>query len=136
SGELLLHDHIKGEVRFPLAEIDDFIILRSNKVPTYNFTVVMDDVDMKMTHVIRAEEHLNNTPKQILLMKALGYQEPSYAHVPLILAPDKSKLSKRHGAVAVSEYKKEGYLAEALVSALMRLGWSFGDQEIFSAAEL
>lgn len=136
QGELMIPDLIKGDVRIPLEEIDDFVILRSNNVPTYNFTVVVDDIDMQITHVIRGEEHLNNAPKQILLMKAMGLTPPLYAHVPLILAPDKTKLSKRHGAVAVSEFFKEGYLPEALTSTLMRLGWSHGDQEIFTSQEL
>jgi glutamyl-tRNA synthetase len=136
SGEIHIPDLIKGDVRVPLAEVDDFVILRSNNVPTYNFTVVVDDVDMRITHVIRAEEHLNNTPKQMLLMQAMELTPPRYAHVPLVLAADKTKLSKRHGVVAVTEFKREGYLPEAMVSTLMRLGWSHGDQEIFTGEEL
>jgi len=136
TGDVVIQDAIKGEVRVNVQELDDFIILRSNDTPIYNFTVVVDDVDMKITHVIRAEEHLNNTPRQVLLMEALGWTPPQYAHVPLVLAPDKTKLSKRHGAVAVSDYRKQGYLKEALVSYLVRLGWGKGDQELFTSDEL
>ncbi len=136
SGEVIIQDGIKGEVRFANQECDDFVILRSNNTPIYNLTVVVDDIDMKITDVIRAEEHLNNTPKQFLLMEALGFTPPRYAHVPLVLAPDKTKLSKRHGAVAVSQFCEEGYLPEAMVSYLSRLGWSHGDQETFTFDEL
>ena len=136
SGEVLINDGIKGPVRFANEECDDFVILRSNSTPMYNFTVVVDDIDMKITDVIRAEEHLNNTPKQFLLMEALGFTPPRYAHVPLILAPDKTKLSKRHGAVAVTQYRDEGYLAEAMLSYLARLGWGHGNQETFNYDEL
>jgi glutamyl-tRNA synthetase len=136
EGEVVIEDLIKGAVRVDVKEIDDFIILRTNNTPTYNFTVVVDDVDMKITHVIRAEEHLNNTPKQMLLIQALGLPVPRYGHLPLVLAPDKTKLSKRHGAVGVTEYRREGYLSEAMVNYLIRLGWSHGDQEIFSYTEL
>ncbi len=136
DGEVVIQDGIKGEVRFANKEMDDFVILRTNNAPIYNLTVVVDDIDMKITHVVRAEEHLNNTPKQFLLMKALGWTPPQYAHVPLVLAPDKTKLSKRHGAVAVSQYRDEGYLQEAMLSYLARLGWAHGDQELFTAEEL
>jgi len=136
SGEVLIQDFIKGEVKIDVKEIDDFVILRSNNTPIYNLTVVVDDIEMGITHVIRGEEHLNNTPKQILLMEASGYKRPLFAHLPLILAPDKSKLSKRHGAVGVSQYKKQGYLKEALINYLAKLGWGHGDQEIFSIEEL
>ena len=136
TGVTVVHDAIHGEVTFPNEEMDDFIILRTNNAPTYNFTVVVDDVDMKISHVIRGDDHLSNTPKQLLLIQALGEQPPIYAHIPMILAPDKSKLSKRHGAVAVSQYKSEGILPEAFVSYLMKLGWSHGDQEVFSREEL
>lgn len=136
SGEVLIKDGIKGDVRFDVKEIDDFVILRTNNTPIYNLTVIVDDIDMKITHVVRAEEHLNNTPKQFLLMKALGWTPPQYAHVPLILAPDKTKLSKRHGAVSVTQYRDEGYLREAMMSYLARLGWGHGDQELFTEEEL
>ena len=136
TGEVLIPDLIKGEVRVNCEEIDDFVILRTNNTPTYNFTVVVDDVEMGITHVVRGEEHLNNTPKQMLLIKALGERVPLYAHVPLILAPDRTKLSKRHGAAGVTEFKREGYLREAMVNYLVRLGWSHGDQETFTPDEL
>lgn len=136
DGETVVNDLVYGEVKFGNVEIDDFVILRSNDTPTYNFTVVVDDIDMKISHVIRGEDHLNNTPKQILIMKAFGWTPPAFAHIPLILAPDKTKLSKRHGAVAVSQFRDEGYLSDAMVNCLARLGWSHGDQEIFSRAEL
>lgn len=132
QGQTIVNDLIKGDVTFQNEEIDDFVILRSNNAPTYNFTVVVDDVEMGVTQVIRGDDHLNNTPKQILMMLALGMKLPKYAHVPMILGPDKSKLSKRHGAVAVSQYRSEGYLPEAMLNALVRLGWSHGDQEIFT----
>lgn len=136
TGSVVIDDLIKGRVEYQNEECDDFVILRSNDTPIYNLTVVVDDIDMKISHVIRGEEHLNNTPKQMLIMQALGWQPPKYAHVPLILAPDKTKLSKRHGAVAVTNYREEGYLREALVSYLARLGWSHGDQELFEMSEL
>lgn len=136
DGEVVVKDLIHGDVPFANKECDDFVILRSNDTPTYNFTVVVDDIDMKITHVVRGDDHLSNTPKQILLMQAFGWKPPEYGHVPLILAPDKTKLSKRHGAVAVSQFREEGYLPEAMVNCLVRLGWSHGDQEIFSAEEL
>jgi glutamyl-tRNA synthetase len=136
EGRTLVRDIIKGEVSFDNTEIDDFIILRSNNTPTYNFTVVVDDVEMGITQVIRGDDHLNNTPKQILIMEALGFKVPEFAHVPMILGPDKAKLSKRHGAVAVTQYRAEGYLPEAVLNALVRLGWSHGDQEVFSKEEL
>lgn len=136
TGSTVVHDIIKGDVTFANEEIDDFVILRSNDAPTYNFTVVVDDVEMKITHVIRGDDHLNNTPKQILLMQAMGMKVPAYGHVPMILGQDKMKLSKRHGAVAVTNYRDEGYLPEAMLNSLVRLGWSKGDQEIFSKSEL
>ncbi|MEO5666487.1 MAG: glutamate--tRNA ligase [Bdellovibrionota bacterium] len=136
TGTTVVHDLIKGDVTFSNEEIDDFVILRSNDAPTYNFTVVVDDVEMKITHVIRGDDHLNNTPKQILLMQAMGFKIPNYGHVPMILGADKMKLSKRHGAVAVTNYREEGYLPESMLNALVRLGWSKGDQEIFSKSEL
>jgi len=136
DGTTVVKDLIKGDVSFDNKEIDDFIILRSNDTPTYNFTVVVDDVEMGITQVIRGDDHLNNTPKQILVMEALGMALPAFAHVPMILGPDKAKLSKRHGAVAVTNYRDEGYLPEAMLNALVRLGWSHGDQEIFSREDL
>jgi glutamyl-tRNA synthetase len=136
DGDTIVPDSIYGEVRFANAECDDFVILRSNGAPTYNFTVVVDDIDMKISHVIRGDDHLNNTPKQILVMKAFGWTPPTYAHVPMILGPDKSKLSKRHGAVAVSQYRTDGYLPEAMQNALVRLGWAHGDDEILTAAQV
>jgi glutamyl-tRNA synthetase len=136
EGEVVVDDAILGRVAFPAAELDDFILARSSGAPTYNFTVVVDDIDMRISHVVRAQEHLNNTPKQMIIMRALGWEPPVYAHVPLVLAPDKSKLSKRHGAVAVTNYRQEGYLEQAMVNYLARLGWSHGDQEIFSFEEL
>jgi glutamyl-tRNA synthetase len=136
TGTTIVHDLIKGDVSFANEEIDDFVILRSNDAPTYNFTVVVDDVEMGISHVIRGDDHLNNTPKQIMLMNALGMKVPHYAHVPMILGSDKVKLSKRHGAVAVTNYREEGYLPEAMLNALVRLGWARGDQEIFSKADL
>lgn len=136
SGITPVHDRIRGEVRFDNADIDDFVIVRSDGRPTYNFAVVVDDIDMRISHVIRADEHLNNTPKQIMIYSALGVPLPEFAHVPMVLAKDRSKLSKRHGATAVMEFKERGILPEALVNHLARLGWSYGDQEVFSREEL
>ncbi len=129
-------DLIRGMVSFPVSEIDDFIIVRSDGTPIYNFVVVVDDAAMRITHVIRAEEHLNNTPRQILLYEACGYAQPRFAHLALILGPDGTKLSKRHGATSVVDYRREGYLADALCVYLARLGWAHGDQEIFTRDEL
>lgn len=136
AGTITVEDAIRGRVEFDLSELDDFIILRSDGRPTYNFAVVVDDVTMGITHVIRADEHLNNTPKQILIYQAFGVPVPVFAHVPMVLAKDRSKLSKRHGATAVFEFRDRGVLPEALVNYLARLGWSHGDQEIFSTEEL
>lgn len=130
------HDEIKGDVSVPSEQIDDFVILRSDDTVTYNFAVVQDDHDMKITHVIRGEDHLLNTVKQILLYQALGYQVPVFAHIPLILGDRGQKLSKRDAITSVVEYQKEGYLAEALCNYLVRLGWSHGDQEIFTVQEM
>lgn len=131
SGTTVVKDVIRGEVVFDNATIDDFIIVKSNGMPTYNFATVVDDHDMGITHVIRAEEHLSNTPKQILVFQALGYELPVFAHVPMILAPDRSKLSKRHGATSVEEYRDAGYLPEAIINYLALLGWSpEGEEEI------
>lgn len=136
EGETAVNDLIKGKTVFDNAYLDDLIIMRSDGTPTYNFTVVVDDVDMNITHVIRGDDHLNNTPKQIHIYNALGYEVPLFAHLPMILGADKTRLSKRHGAVSVMAYKEMGYLPEALVNYLVRLGWSYGDQEIFTRDEL
>ena len=136
EGETSVNDSIRGKIVFENAQLDDLIIMRSNGTPTYNFTVVVDDVDMKITHVIRGDDHLNNTPKQIHIYRALGYDVPFFAHLPMILGSDKTRLSKRHGATSVITYKEDGYLSDALVNYLVRLGWSYGDQEIFSRDEL
>jgi len=136
AGQTIVDDMIKGKVVFENDQLDDLIIMRSDGTPTYNFTVVVDDVDMKITHVIRGDDHLNNTPKQIHIYKALGYETPLFAHLPMILGSDKARLSKRHGATSVMAYKEMGYLADALVNYLVRLGWSYGDQEVFTREEL
>jgi glutamyl-tRNA synthetase len=131
-----VEDLIQGRVEFDNTELDDLIILRSDGLPTYNFSVVVDDATMGITHVIRGNDHLNNTPRQIQIYQALGYPIPQFGHVPMILGPDKKKLSKRHGAQSVMEYKNLGYLPQAVVNYLVRLGWSYGDQEEFSREEL
>ena len=136
EGETVVDDLIRGRVAFENSQLDDLIILRSDNTPTYNFTVVVDDVDMKITHVIRGDDHLNNTPKQIHIYKALGYEMPQFAHLPMILGADKARLSKRHGATSVMAYHEMGYLPDAIVNYLVRLGWSHGDQEVFSREEL
>ena len=136
DGVTVVHDLVQGEVTFPNAELDDLIIVRSDGSPTYNFCVVVDDVSMNITHVIRGNDHLSNTPKQILMYEAMKFPVPQFAHIPLILGKDKSKLSKRHAAVSVMAYPENGFLPEALVNYLARLGWSYGDQEIFSMQEL
>jgi glutamyl-tRNA synthetase len=130
------HDICRGMIRFENAELDDLIIARSDGSPTYNFTVVVDDVTMAITHVIRGDDHINNTPRQVLLYRALGFAVPEFAHLPMIHGPDKKKLSKRHGAASVTEYREMGYLPEAVVNYLARLGWSHGDQELFTRSEL
>ncbi len=136
EGTVVVEDLVKGTVRFEASELDDLIIVRSDGVPTYNFAVVVDDASMGITHIIRGDDHLNNTPRQILIYQALGYPLPKFAHVPMILGQDHKRLSKRHGAVSVLAYRDEGYLPQALVNYLVRLGWSHGDQEIFSRNEL
>jgi glutamyl-tRNA synthetase len=136
EGETVVEDLVHGTVRFQNQELDDLIIARSDGTPTYNFCVVVDDWDMGITQVIRGDDHLNNTPRQMQILRALGATPPQYAHVPMILGPDKQKLSKRHGAVSVLEYREEGFLPEALLNFLVRLGWSHGDQEVFSRAEM
>jgi glutamyl-tRNA synthetase len=136
SGEVIFKDLIKGPIIFQNAELDDLIIARSDGTPTYNLTVVVDDFDMGITHVIRGDDHVNNTPRQINILRALGANLPAYAHVPMILGPDGQRLSKRHGAVGVMQYREDGFLPEALLNYLVRLGWSHGDQEIFSREEM
>lgn len=136
SGSVVFQDKIKGRVEWANAELDDFVMLRSDGFPTYNFAVVVDDIDMGITEVIRGDDHVNNTPRQINLYEALGAALPSFAHLPMILGPDGQKLSKRHGAVGVMQYREDGYLPHALLNYLVRLGWSHGDQEIFSIAEM
>lgn len=136
EGNVVVNDIVRGKVVFNNSELDDLIIARSDGSPTYNLTVVVDDMDMGINTVIRGDDHLNNTPRQINILKALGAEPPVYAHVPMILGADGSRLSKRHGAVSVMQYRDEGYLPEALVNYLARLGWSHGDQEIFSLDEL
>jgi len=136
DGAVVVEDLVHGPVTFQNAELDDLIIARSDGTPTYNFSVVVDDMDMGITHVIRGDDHLNNTPRQMNMLQALGATVPVYAHVPMILGPDGAKLSKRHGAVSVLQYEEEGYLPEALLNYLVRLGWSHGDQEVFTRAEM
>jgi len=128
-------DLVKGPIEFPNAELDDLVLLRADGVPTYNFGVVVDDLDMNITHVIRGDDHVNNTPRQIHIFEALKKPLPHFAHVPMILGADGERLSKRHGAVSVTQYRDEGYLPEALVNYLARLGWSHGDHELFSAGQ-
>jgi glutamyl-tRNA synthetase len=136
DGEVVVHDQVRGRVVFQNEELDDLVMARSDGVPTYNFTVVVDDSDMNITHVIRGDDHLNNTPRQMNMLKALGVEPPAYAHLPMILGQDGAKLSKRHGAVDVRDYREQGYLPKALLNYLVRLGWSYGDQEIFSIEEM
>ncbi len=136
DGVVVVEDMIHGRVIFQNCELDDLIIARSDGSPTYNFTVVVDDMDMRVTHVIRGDDHLNNTPRQINMLTALGAMPPVYAHVPMILGHDGSRLSKRHGAVSVMQYREDGFLPEALLNYLVRLGWSHGDKEIFSIEEM
>ena len=136
EGSIVVHDLIKGAVEFDNNELDDLIIARSDGTPTYNLTVVVDDMDMSVSHVIRGDDHLNNTPRQIHILKALGATPPAYAHVPMILGSDGKRMSKRHGAVSVMQYRTEGFLPEALLNYLVRLGWSHGDQEVFSVDEM
>jgi glutamyl-tRNA synthetase len=135
-GQTIMHDLVKGDISFNNEELDDLIIERADGYPTYNFAVVVDDAEMGITHVIRGDDHVNNTPKQIQMYEALGCQVPLFGHVPMILGADKARLSKRHGATSVMAYQEMGYLPEALVNYLVRLGWSHGDQEIFSLEEL
>jgi glutamyl-tRNA synthetase len=136
DGAVVVQDLVHGDVTFRNTELDDLIIARSDGTPTYNFCVVVDDMDMGVTHVIRGDDHLNNTPRQMNMLLALGASPPVYAHVPMILGPDGAKLSKRHGAVSVLQYQEEGFLPDALLNYLVRLGWSHGDQEIFTREEM
>jgi len=136
EGAVVVEDLVHGSVTFQNRELDDLIIARADGTPTYNFCVVVDDMDMGVTHVIRGDDHLNNTPRQMNMLTALGATPPVYAHVPMILGPDGAKLSKRHGAVSVLQYQEEGYLPDALLNYLIRLGWSHGDQEIFTREEM
>ena len=136
TGEVVVDDVVHGSVVFQNAELDDLIIARSDGSPTYNFCVVVDDMDMQITHVIRGDDHLNNTPRQLNMLLALGARPPIYAHLPMILGSDGAKLSKRHGAVSVLEYRDQGFLPEAVLNYLVRLGWSHGDQEIFTIEEM
>jgi len=136
EGATVVEDVVHGAVTFQNKELDDLIIARSDGTPTYNFCVVVDDADMGVTHVIRGDDHLNNTPRQMNMLLALGKTPPVYAHVPMILGPDGAKLSKRHGAVSVLEYQEQGFLPDALLNYLVRLGWSHGDQEFFTRAEM
>ncbi len=136
DGSVVINDLVRGPVQISNAELDDLIIARSDGTPTYNLTVVVDDADMNVTHVIRGDDHLNNTPRQINMMRALGHEVPAFAHLPMILGEDGKRLSKRHGAVNVLQYRDAGYLPQAVLNYLVRLGWSHGDQEIFSMQEL
>jgi glutamyl-tRNA synthetase len=136
DGSVIFQDLIKGEIEFRNEEMDDFIIVRSDGAPTYNLCVVVDDLDMRISHVIRGDDHINNTPKQINVFKALKVEPPTYGHVPMILGEDGKRMSKRHGAVGVSEYRDMGILPQAFMNYLARLGWSLGDQEIFTSDEL
>lgn len=136
SGDVAFNDLVKGPIIIANSELDDLVLLRSDGVPTYNFGVVIDDLDMNISHVIRGDDHVNNTPRQINILKALGEPLPQYAHVPKIMGADGERLSKRHGAVSVMQYRDDGYLPEALINYLARLGWSHGDEEIFSREQL
>ncbi|HVN98035.1 MAG TPA: glutamate--tRNA ligase [Syntrophorhabdaceae bacterium] len=136
TGEIGFNDLVRGKITFKCEELDDLIILRTDNTPTYNFTVVIDDALMEITHIIRGDDHINNTPRQIAIYEALALPVPQFAHVPLIHGKDKARLSKRHGATSLLEYKKDGYLPEALMNYLARLGWASGDEEIFSRQDL
>ena len=136
EGEVTFHDLVKGDITVANAELDDLVLMRADGVPTYNFGVVVDDLDMGITHVIRGDDHVNNTPRQVNIFRALGAELPQFAHAPMILGPDGERLSKRHGAVSVMQYEEDGYLPEAVVNYLSRLGWSHGDEEVFSREQL
>ncbi len=135
DGVVAWDDLVKGRIEFANAELDDLVIARGDGTPTYNFCVVVDDLDMRITHVIRGDDHVNNTPRQINILRALGAEVPQYAHLSMILGDDGTKLSKRHGAVSVMQYDEDGYLPDAVINYLARLGWSHGDEEIFSRAQ-
>jgi glutamyl-tRNA synthetase len=132
----IFRDHVRGKIHISNTELDDLIIRRTDGAPTYNFCVVIDDWEMGISHVVRGEDHINNTPRQINILKALGAPVPQYAHVSMILGDDGKKLSKRHGAVSVMQYRNDGYLPQAVLNYLVRLGWSHGDQEVFSVDEM
>ena len=132
DGDVTWNDLVKGPITISNRELDDLIIMRADGVPTYNFGVVVDDLDMAMTHIIRGDDHVNNTPRQINIFRALGAALPEFGHVPMILGDDGERLSKRHGAVSVMQYEEEGFLPKALLNYLARLGWSHGDEELFS----
>ena len=136
DGEVTWDDLVKGSITIGNRELDDLIIARADGTPTYNFCVVVDDLDMEISHVIRGDDHVNNTPRQINILRALGAELPLYGHVPMILGPDGEKLSKRHGAVSVMDYEEAGYLPEAMINYLSRLGWSHGDDELFARDRL
>jgi glutamyl-tRNA synthetase len=136
DGEVVIDDLIQGRVVYRNAELDDLVIARADGSPTYNLSVVVDDMDLGISHVIRGDDHLNNTPRQINIFNALDTRPPAYGHIPLILGPDGKKLSKRHGAASVLDYRDQGYLPEAMLNYLVRLGWSHGDQEIFTVQEM
>ncbi|WP_300621762.1 glutamate--tRNA ligase [Dokdonella sp.] len=136
SGSVVFEDKVKGRIEWNNEELDDLVLIRSDGFPTYNFAVVVDDIDMRITDVIRGDDHVNNTPRQINIYHALGADVPSFAHLPMILGADGQKLSKRHGAVSVMQYRDDGFLPHALLNYLVRLGWSHGDQEIFSIAQM
>ena len=136
EGSVVWNDAVKGTIEIANAELDDLIVARSDGTPTYNFCVVVDDLDMRITHVVRGDDHVNNTPRQINMILALGAAVPSYAHLPTVLGDDGHKLSKRHGAVSVMQYEEEGFLPEALINFLARLGWAHGDDEVFTRDEL
>lgn len=136
EGKVTIDDAVKGPIVIDNKELDDLVIMRSDGTPTYNLTVVVDDMDMRITHVIRGDDHINNTPRQINILEALGAERPVYAHLPMILGEDGKRMSKRHGAVSVMQYKEEGYLPQALLNYLVRLGWSYQDQELFTLDEM
>jgi glutamyl-tRNA synthetase len=136
GGNVEWEDRVRGRISISNDELDDLVIARPDGSPTYNFTVVVDDIDMQVTQVIRGDDHINNTPRQINIYRALGKEPPEFAHVPMILGPDGARLSKRHGAVGVMQYRDDGYLPQALLNYLVRLGWSHGDQEVFSREEM
>jgi len=136
TGEVIIDDAVRGRVVYANADLDDLVIMRADGTPTYHFSVVVDDADMDITHVIRGDDHLNNTARQVHIIAALGFDRPAYAHLPMILGEDGARLSKRHGAVNVLDYRDQGYLPDAVLNYLVRLGWSHGDQEIFSRDEM